>query len=409
MSVSTASRFPAALAGFTAPARDVDRVRGRALVAFVVGAFALAAGWFVSPDYFFRSYLVAWLFWTGVAGGSLALSLLHQMSAGRWGMVLRRPFEAASRTLPWMLLLAVPVILGANHLYSWTDPAWVAQHPATQWKVTNYHYLVFKWWALRLVVWMGILCLIAWRQWRLEGEHDRTGEPGLMPRMRKWAGPSLVVYCLVITFAAVDWLMSLEPDWSSTMYGFYLIISQALSAMAFGILVVLFLSSRAPMSRAYGRLHFHDYGKLLFAMIMMWTYFCFSQYLIIWAGNLPDEIFWFKHRITHGWGWVAMAIVVFHFALPFVILLSRDIKRNVRTLSILAGLLFFMRLVDIFWQVEPSYPGRQNVANYWMFLAAPLGIGGLWVWLFLGELKKRPLVPIHDPRVLEAIGVDDIH
>jgi hypothetical protein len=407
MSVTSASRFD--VTAFTAPASEVDRVRGYALTAFAVGAVALAAGWFVSPDYFFRGYLVGWLFWTGVAGGSLALSMLHQMSAGRWGMVLRRPFEAASRTLPWMLVLAIPVILGAKHLYVWTDPAWVAQHPATQWKVTNYHYLVFEWWALRLLVWMGLLCLLAWRQWRLEGEHDRTGDPALMPRMRKWAGPGLVAYCLIVTFAAVDWLMSLEPDWSSTMYGFYLIISQALSAMAFGILVVLFLSSREPMSRAYGRLHFHDYGKLLLAMTMMWTYFCFSQYLIIWAGNLPDEIVWFKHRTTHGWGWVAMAIVVFHFALPFVILLSRDIKRDIRKLAMVAGLLFFMRLVDIFWQVEPAFAGRQNPAAYWLFLAAPLAIGGLWVWLFLGELKKRPLVPIHDPRVLEAIGVDDIH
>ncbi len=383
-------------AALAAPA-EVDRLRVLALGAGGIGAVALLAGLFFQPGTFFRSYLVGWMLWTGVALGSLALILLHTMTRGSWGVAGRRVLEAAARTLPWMLVLIIPLILGFDHLY----PAGHEAHELSEAKAT---YLSLPWVLGRLAVYFAAWLFLTFALDRLSARQDREADPALIGRMKRIAAPGIAVWSLCVTFAAIDWLMALDPHWFSTIYGVWLMGSQGLSGIAFLILMSVWLWRREPMKGVLRPGHFHDWGKLMLAFTMLWAYFSFSQFLIMWAGNLPEEIVWYKLRITGGWGYIAVIIALFHFALPFLLLLSRDLKRNPRSLVFVAGLMLVMRLVDLFWQVEPGFEGSHAPAFYWMYAAAALALGGLWLWLFLGELKKRPLLPINDPDLAEALA-----
>lgn len=390
--VETVHRIDAA--DLTAPAA-VDRLRVLALGAGIAGAILLVIGLLTRPDYFFRAYLVGWVLCTGIALGSLALVMVHTMTSGSWGVAARRVLEAASRTLPWMLLLFIPLLFGFDRLY----PAGHEEH-LSHGKAL---YLSLPWVLGRLIIYFAIWLFLSFRLNRLAAQQDRAADPSLIARMKRIAAPGIVLWALCVTFASIDWLMALDPHWFSTIYGVWLLGSMGLSALSFLILISVWLWRREPMSHVLRPGHFHDWGKLMLAFTMLWAYFSFSQFLIMWAGNLPEEISWYKLRITGGWGGVALIIVLFHFALPFLLLLSRDLKRNPRQLVLVAGLMLVMRTVDLFWQVEPGF--REHAAGfYWLYLAAPLALGGLWLWLFLGELKKRPLLPVNDPYLAEALA-----
>jgi len=386
-------------AAFNAPP-DVDRLRVLALGGAAGGAVLLVIGLLLRPDYFFRSYLVGWMLWTGVTLGSLALVLLHTMTRGSWGIAARRVLEAAVRTLPWMLLLALPLAFGLQRLYPWSRPE-AAHDELLRGKAAYLNPFAF---GLRFLFYFAVWIFLAFALYRLAARQDREADPALIARMKRIAAPGIVLWALCVTFAAVDWLMSLDPRWYSTIYGVWLMGSVGLSALAFLILMSAWLWRREPMNGVLQPGHFHDWGKLMLAFTMLWAYFSFSQFLIIWAGNLPEEIEWYKRRITGGWGPVAFIIVLFHFAVPFLLLLSRDLKRNPRQLVFVAGLMLTMRLVDLFWQVEPGFANDHAPAFYWMYAAAPLALGGIWLWIFLGELKKRPLIPINDPDLPEALA-----
>ncbi len=236
----------------------------------------------------------------------------------------------------------------------------------------------------------------------LSRRQDRGDDPGITRRMQLFAGPGLAAYCLAVTFASVDWLMSLQRGWYSTIYGVYLMGSQGLSALAFLIVFGLWLVRREPMDRVLHPRIFHDYGKLMLAFVMLWAYFCFSQFLIMWSGNIPEETHFYLRRFHGGWGAVGLALVIFHFALPFALLLSRDLKRDAGRLAWVAMLMLVMRWVDLLWQVEPAFE-TQTPALYWMYLAAPVAVGGLWLAYFLRELRSRPLLPVNDPYLPEAL------
>jgi hypothetical protein len=386
-----------AAADWGAPS-EVDRLQRRSLAAAGVGIVACAAGCFVDRPVFFRAYLVAWLFAAGVTLGCLAIAMLHHLSRGGWGLMIRRTLEAATRTLPVVLLLALPLAFGMRDLYPWARPEVVAADPILQ---AKHAYLNVPFFWIRLVfffaVWGGFAFLLN----RTSLEQDRGADPALTRRMQLISAPGLVIYCLLATFAGVDWLMSLQPRWFSTMYGVYFFGSQGLAGMAFVIVFAAWLARRAPMEQVLTRHFFHDYGKLLLTFVMLWAYFSFSQFLIIWAGNEPEEIVWFVHRLRGGWGVVALLLVVLHFALPFALLLSRDLKRNPRLLGGLALGMLAMRWIDLLWQTEPAFP---HPALSWQHPAALLAVGGLWFAAFLRELKKRPLLPINDPYLPEAIA-----
>ena len=385
-------------ATYTPPA-SLDALRQRSLGIGVIGLLAAAAGAFLSPGQFFHSYLLAYLLWLGAALGGLALTMLQHLSGGGWGVVLRRIFEAAARTLPWMALFFVPLLFGLRDLYPWADSAAVAGDALLKEKTL---YLNVPFFLARaafcFAVWIGLaLALTRW-----SAEQDRTGDPALAVRMRNTSAIGMVLYFATMTMASIDWAMSLEPHWFSTMYGFLFIIGQALMGLAIAIVTARRLSAEAPMSGVYNAGHFHDFGKLLFAFTMVWAYLSFSQFLIIWSANLPEEIPWYLHRLDHGWEIIGIGLVIFHFAVPFIVLLSRRSKRNAALLAGMALWLIAARLLDLFFMIGPeAYP--DGLRFHWLDLAAVVGLGGVWVALFAANLKSRPLLPLRDDGLENAL------
>jgi len=388
-------------ATYTPPA-SLDTLRQRSLVVGVIGLLAAAVGALLSPGQFFHSYLLAYLLWLAAALGGLALTMLHHLSGGDWGVVLRRIFEAAARTLPWMALFFVPLVFGLRDLYPWTDTAMVAQDHVLKEKALylNVPFFLARA-AVCFIVWIGLaLALTRW-----SAEQDRTADPGLAIRMRNTSAIGLVLYFATMTFAAIDWAMSLEPHWFSTMYGFLFVIGQGLMGLSIAIVMARRLSAEAPMSSVYNAGHFHDFGKLLFAFTMVWAYLSFSQFLIIWSANLPEEIPWYQHRLSHGWEFIGIALVAFHFAVPFIVLLSRRSKRNAALLAAMAMWLIAARFLDLFFLIGPeAYP--QGLRFHWLDLAAAIGLGGIWFALFAANLKSRPLLPLHDAGLENALQAE---
>jgi hypothetical protein len=384
---------------FTAPA-SIDRLQTAGLVMGGLGLVLSILGFVLSREYFFRAYLVGWMFWLGISLGSLAITMLGHLTGGDWAVVSRRVGEAASRVLPVLLVLFIPIALGLPTLYEWARPDEVRADHVLQMKQA---YLNPRFFYLRLAIYFAIWMAIAFSLSRLSRRQDETQDLSLMGRMRVISAPGLILYVLSLTFASVDWLMSLQPHWFSTIFGFYLVASQVLAGFAFLIVIALLLSRGGTMEGIYQPRHFHDWGKLLFAFVMIWMYFSYSQWLITWAGNLPEEISFFLARVRGGFGLVTLLIVLFHFTVPFALLLSRDLKRNAKWLSVVALTLLAMRWVELFWQVEPAFHER-HLAFYWLYLAVPLFIGGVWLFFFARTLKSRPLLPIHDPFLPEAIA-----
>lgn len=377
----------------------VERVRRPALLVGIAALAACAVGAWVTPVQFFRSYLFACVFWTGIALGCLAVLMLRYVTGGAWGVPIRRPLESATRTLPLVALLFIPLLFGLNHLYEWARPEDLARDPLLAHKT---RYLNVSFFVGRGVVYVAAWLLLAFFLNRWSLEQDRTPSARVNRKLQVLSSGGLVAYGLTITFWSIDWLMSLEPHWYSTMYGVLLIAGQALSGLAFVIAVTILLARYKPLSEVVSPERLHDLGKLLLAFVMFWAYVAFSQYLIIWAGNLPEEIPWYLRRLQGGWGWFGIALIVLHFALPFLLLLSADANRNPRILASVAALVVAMRAVDLFWLVRPVFsPGRFRI--HWLDVAAPVGIGGIWLAVFLWQLLERPLLPRNDPEFAEAL------
>jgi hypothetical protein len=377
-------------------------------IAFVVGALFIAillVGYLMNRDQFFHSYLFAFSFWIGLSVGSLALLMLQHLSGGGWGLVIRRVLEAATQTLPLMALLFVPIVLGAHSIYSWTHAEEIEKHPVLALKT---RYLNMPFFSVRSVIYFAIWILLAYLLTRWSGLQDQTADRQYTKKMRVLAGPGMVLLVFTVTFGSIDWFMSLDPEWYSTIYGLIFVASWAVSALAFSIAVLGTLSKQEPASNFVAQSHFHDLGKLLLAMVMLWTYFSFSQFLIIWSGNLPEEIHWYIPRTHGGWGVIALLVVVLHFAFPFLFLLSRNFKRDARKLVTIAILILVMRLVDLFWTIAPSFL-HEHFHVSWMDIVAPIGMGGLWLAVFAWRLSKRPLIPINDPQFESVLEQKHAH
>lgn len=380
---------------YMAPA-SVGRLQQRALTVGILGLALMMFGASASPAQFFRSYLVGYLFALGVTLGCLGLLMLQHLTGGHWGVVIRRPLESATRTLPVLAVLFVPLGFGLRQLYAWTGPM---EKSLSRFQMS---YLTIPGFLTRAAIYFAIwiLLMLLLNSWSLQ--QDARPERALRRKLQMLSGPGIILYVFTMTFAAVDWVMSLSPHWSSTIYGFLFVGGQAVSAMALMIAVAVLLAQSEPMSGILQPRHLHDLGKLLLAFVMLWAYFAFSQLLIIWAGNLPEEIPFYVKRLRGGWGALGVLILLFHFALPFFLLLSRDLKRSARLLPRLAIAVIFMRLVDLFWMTAPEFsPDAFRV--HWMDVAAPAGIGGIWLAYFAWQLKGRPLLPLGDPELAEAI------
>jgi hypothetical protein len=373
-----------------------------------------AVGAVVNLDQFFRSWLIGVLFVLSLALGSLALLMLQHLSGGQWGLVGRRVFEAATRTLPVVALLFVPLFFGLPRVFLWAQPEAVAADHILQMKQP---YLNAWFFIVRAVLYFAywLACVWVLNKWS-EAQDRGEGVTKLdSVRFRRVSAPGLLFLVITVSFASVDWVMSLEPEWFSTIFGLLTIAGYGLTALAFTV-VVLSLVHRGDGATVLNPRHFHDLGKLLLAFTMLWAYLSFSQFLIIWSGNLPEEIPWYIARISGSWGAVAIALVVGHFAIPFAMLLSASVKKRSASLARIAAFILVMRLVDMIWYVAPSF--RHDVGDaaaaahvalvpiHWMDLAIPIGLAGLWVFLFARQFRARALFPVNDPYFKEAFAHD---
>lgn len=394
----------------------LDRIQFPALIAGVAGIVLCVVGLMVNHEQFFKSYLYAYLFWLGIPLGCLALLMLQTLTGGGWSLVIRRFLEAGAGLLPLMAILFIPIVLGMHDLYVWTHD----DHK------DDFSHLSFKGWWLQsstfilraiiyFILWIGMAFLL--RMW--SAQQDHSDDAMIARRMQFVSGPGLVVYGLSVTFAAVDWVMTIDPHWYSTIYGMLFIVGQGLSTICLCVVLLSLLWDRKPMAGVVTVSHFHDLGNLMLAFTMLWAYVNYSQFLIVWMGNLAEETPFYIYRSRGGWLAITVLLIVCHFALPFVLLLSRATKRTVHIIRALALFVLLMRFVDLYWMVRPTFnqatvkppnpvPSLWSSLS-WQDLVTPVAIGGVWIFAFLWQLRRRPLLPAHDPRLVEVAHAHGTH
>ena len=381
----------------------LSSLQTRALIVGVVGLAATAFGYVSNSEQFFRSYLIGFSFWLSLSVGSLGILMVHHLAGGRWGFTIRRPLEAGARTFAVMLLLFVPVLLGVNSLYEWTNEELVAADALLQYKTFYLNVPYFTGRALAyFVVWIVLGFLLS----RWSAAQDETQETHFIRKMQLTSGPGMILLFLSGTLAVIDWIMSLEPHWYSSMYGVIYIVGGGLFTWAFMILVTTNLAKRAPFDRIMTNQTQKDLGTFLLACVMLWAYTSFSQFLIIWSGNLPEEVTWYMRRLGEGWINVGVLLLAFHFAVPFMLLVSSRIKARTKLLVTIAIGMIVMHYVDIYWNTAPAF---HHYHFSWMDLTAPVGIGGIWVAFFFSQLKTRSLIALNDPRFEDLLSGEDEH
>lgn len=380
----------------------------RVRLALIVGVIALAVGAAVTvrdPTAFFRAYLVAYTFWLGLALGCLGLVFVQFLTGGVWGLVIRRICEAGAATLPLMAVLFVPLLLGLGRLYAWARPDEVRSSDLLQHQSLYQNLPFFLARALvYFAIWIGLALLLD----RWSRAQDRTIDPLTPRRLQRLSVVGVLLLAVTVSFAAIDWLMALEPEWHSTAYPPMIGAGALLFAMAFALLVATRLARTAPLVTIATPRVFNELGSLLLAFVMLWAYIAYFQYLLIWAGNLSDEIPWYLARLEDGWNAFAILVVTTGFAIPFGLLIFRGIKRAPRLLGAVAALLVLARAFDVLWLVGPAF-GPPLVSLVAVYAALGLGIGGLWLALFAWRLGSSPVLPPHDPRLPSALEAAHAH
>jgi hypothetical protein len=369
--------------------------KGALVIGLVFALISLVLAFF-RPDEFFRGYLLAYMDWLGVTLGSMAILMIRHLTGGGWGMVIRRILGAAMRCLPLMTVLFVPILFGLPNLYVWARPldSIADKHLREHLQGLTKSYLNVHGFVLRAVIYLAIWNLLSFLLTKWSKETDDRSTRDNTARFKAVSGPGLILYAFTISFAAIDWVMSIDPSWISTIYGLLILIGELLSAMCFAVLVERILVDYKPMSELLKPDFVHDHGKWMLTFTMVWAYFSFSQWLIIWAGNLPEEITWYMRRLNGGWGFVGLFLAIFQFAVPFVLLLSRPFKRDIRRLAWLAIWILFMRYFDLFWIIEPNFSKTLSlpVAD----IVVSIAIGSLWIAYFCRNLNSLPLLPAYD-------------
>jgi len=391
------------------PPPVVKTIAQRSLIVGIVFGIVAIILAFIRPDEFYRAYLLGFMDWLGVALGSMAIIMIRHLTGGGWGVVIRRIQGAAMRTLPLLAALFIPVILGIHKLYIWAQPLDRVEntHLREHLKDITKTYLTTSGFIYRAIIYFAIWNLLSFLLSKWSQEGDKPGARDNTGRFKAVAGPGLILYGFTVSFAAIDWVMSLDPSWISTIFGLVILIGQVLAAMCFAVVVERILFNYKPMSEMLTPDFVHDHGKWMLTFIMVWAYFNYSQWLIIWAGNLPNEITYYLRRLNGGWGYVGLFIVIFHFAVPFGILLSRPFKRNIRKLVWLAVWLMVMRYLDLYWIIEPNFSKTFNFTL--SDLVVPVAIGGLWLAFFFRNLAALPLLPLYDPSAVEVLDPEPHH
>ena len=426
---------PRALPSVLSSPETLSRWRRQALVIFAMSALAslifLAAP--LGAQHILRAWLLGFMMCFGFAGGGLVMLMLQYVSGGKWGMLLRRPLEAMTRTLPLVSLMFIPVGIFAKNLYQW------AKYPTVASELAAVHQgLVTKEQALtaiskhamfnpvsatiQTIVIFSVLILLSTllNRWSL----DRDADParGTVASYDRWrtrfenlSGPGIFIYVVCLTDAALLWIMSLDVTWYSSIWGLKFLVGQGYAVLALGILTVLWLSKVEPLKTLLRTTEQHDLGKFAFAFVMLNIYLTFAEFLIIWSGNVPDEIPWYLARIRGGWWLICTADFAFHWLIPFCLLLSRNLKRDKRRLAALAIFMIFARVVDLFWIIEPNFSDAAanfHFAGNWGILAyvtVPVAALSLWSAYYIHQLMSRPLVNINDPHLAEMLEPEHAH
>lgn len=382
-------------------APDLNAPMRAAFTVGFVAAALLLIGLFAAPKQFFHSYLIGYIFWFNIALGSMVILMIQHLTGGAWGVMIRRLLEAAARTLPIVALLFIPILFGMKSLYSWMDPAVVAADPIIQQKTL---YLNAPFFYLRLGIYFAAWLVLAYLLTRLSIEQDRSpGNAALSQKFSVISGPGAVIYGLTITFASTDWMMSIEAHWFSTLYGAMQAVAQLVSSLAFAILVSMLLLASPPFNRTFNKGHMHDLGKLLFAFLMVWAYMKLSQGLIIYSGNVAEFVSWYYYRTKGAWFYVAVGLVLLHFALPWILMLSRDLKKNRLFLGGMAAWILVMHYVDMYWMINPGLK-KGVFAPHWLDPVALAAVGGIWLGFYLKRVQQLPLLPVNDPYLEEALA-----
>ena len=381
-------------------ATGIARAQMPALIIGIIGLGVAAIGLFTNPSEFYKAWLPGFVFWFLIAAGSLAILMLQYVTGGEWGILVRRPLGAAARTIPLFLLFAIPIALGLEHIYVWANHDVVAHDVHLQAKAK--YWLNPMGWIIRSLLYLGLMSLWAWRVRILSLRFYEDRSPFVELSRRKWSSAGLLMIVLTLTFASIDWVMSLEPKWYSSMFGIAFTVGAGLSAFAFVTFFLTLLADNPAMADVVRPNHFRDLGNLMLAFTMLWAYTNFSQFLLVWYGNLKEETPYYLTRMQGVWGWMAAALILFHFFLPFMMLLMRDIKDRPSTIAIVTVIILVMRFVDIYWLVGPAHYGTHFHFS-WITPFAFLGIGGLWLFAFITQLKGQTIIPIHETWVEEAI------
>ncbi|HZL91526.1 MAG TPA: hypothetical protein VFB96_24365 [Pirellulaceae bacterium] len=382
----------------------VRRMQLAGLLVGIVAGLLAAAGWYFDPARFYPAYLVGFLFWIGMALGAQAVVMIHYLTGGGWGIPIRRILEAAIGTLPVLALLFLPLLAGLRELYPWARPDYVASDSILRRQLGGYakiDYLNVDWFLIRSAIYFAIWIVLGLVLNWLSAGDDPANERWRRRRLALLSGPGMILWALAVTFAAVDWAMSLEPHWFSSMYGVLFMAGQGVSGLALAILIALPLRNAAPWGPSLTVSRVHDVGNLLLAAVLFWSYVSLMQFLIIWSGNLPEETPWYIHRSGGGWQFVAVALAALHFLVPFLLLLMRQTKRDARWLLGVAGLLAVMRLVDLYWLVIPAFR-PQRLSIHWLDLVVPLAIGGFALAAFASRLLVRAPLAVCDDPLLET-------
>ena len=385
---------------------DPHAARTTSLVALglgVVGIGATLAGLAGDPQRALGSYLFAYMLFLQLALGSLFFVMVHHLAGAKWGVSVRRLGEAAAATLPVFAVLFVPVWFGRHELFHWTHEDAVAGDAILRGKAA---YLNVPFFTVRALVYFAVWSFLGTYLYRLSVRQDRGDGAENLAKMKRASAPGMVLFAITLTFAAFDWLMSLDPHWFSTIFGVYYFAGGIQGACALLVVLVLLLQRRGLLVQAVTVEHKHDLGKLAFAFTVFFAYIGFSQYFLIWYANIPEETLWFTRR-WGAWSGVSLSLVALTFVLPFVILLSREAKRA--TAGLLAGAVVVLlgRMVDLYWLVMPTFD-QHGPALHWTNLTALLGIGGVWAWSLVALLGKHALVPVGDPNLAYALGHENV-
>lgn len=372
-------------------------LRRRALLAGLIATLLCVVGAIYDPTQSIRSYLVGYLLWLGIALGSLGILGIHYIAGGAWGAVIRRPLEAATRTIPLLALLFLPIAASTTTLYEWAHPGIMERDPILAAKEP---YLNVPFFLVRAALYFSAWILASFFLNRFSLAQDDAPGARATRRLEMMGRGILVIYGLTATFAAIDWIMSLEPHWFSMVFGLLLMSEQVLSALAFVVPVLLYLRARHLVGDVVKAQQMRDLGSFLLAFVMIWAYLSLSQLLIVWSANLPEEIGWYLRRSSGGWKTLGTGLVIFHFAVPFFVLLSRSAKTHATVLGGVALWLLIGRWVELLWLIVPSYE-PDGFSLHFLDVAMPVALGGIWLWAYLGHLGRHPLIPLHDPALAE--------